>query len=189
MQQRREHRRDLDVEFYRHRRGRWRGQGGEGGKGGGSASPIESACAGLVKQATDCGFGPVDYQACVAAEQCFKNAYRDDAEALLLTCDANADCNGGPCRKQVGATLGFTEASTAHLQRCKQFKLDCSGTTVKTDLCDQLDSTDPYWKVFDNALFNDIAPCFNLACDQLDTCIEKATTPLLESCGGDLNGL
>jgi hypothetical protein len=165
------------------------GQGGDGGKGGGSASPIESACAGLVKQAKDCAFDPVDYQACVSAEQCFKNLYRDDAEALLLTCAANADCNGGPCRNQVGATLGFTPASTAHLQRCKQFNIDCSGTKVKTELCDELDSPDPYWEIFDDAVFKDITPCFALACSQFDACVKEATTSLLSSCGGDLNGL
>lgn len=166
------------------------GHGGQGGTGGGSASPIESACAGLVKQDKECGSGQkVDYAACVGSETCFKSLYRDDAEAPLLACYAASSCTSGPCRIEVAATLDFTQASTAHNQRCKQFEIDCPSTSVKTDLCHQINSSDAYWKVFDDALFTAIAPCFDQPCDQLDVCIDKVAAMLLASCGGDLHGL
>jgi hypothetical protein len=164
------------------------GEAGTSGQGGGGVTAFENACAGVVAYEMDCWSQQVSYEGCLAAEPCFNSIYRDDAEAALLAClaDHPYPC-GQSCARNVAKTLDFTPASAAHSQHCTQFKVDCPNINVK-DICRDLDVPDPYWKVFDDALFKAIEPCFAQPCDAVFDCINQKGSSFF-TCGGNLTGL
>ncbi|MCK6550707.1 LamG domain-containing protein, partial [Myxococcota bacterium] len=86
------------------------------------------------------------------------------------------------CAADVAASLDLTSTATAHGARCSAWP--CTGLDARSELCRARDWGAPYWAVFDDAVFEAIAPCFDLACGDFDACVEERVASTFPDCVG-----
>jgi hypothetical protein len=158
------------------------GGSGEGGSGEGGSAEVcddsDPACA-LCLASAACDPENEDPADCPDEDGTYLACFiRAEAVEPFLECIADCDVNDDVCAEQVGAALEPTENQDAYDEACTQALEDCPGD-FSNDYCTQGDF---YHLILNDGIYETLAPCFDLECDEIEACLGDTYGPEFEAC-------